>query len=86
MHDAEADHIAMLAGASIWPLLAALATTGMFIGSIFTPWALVWGAIPVAMTLVGWFWPRADETNQARAIEVKPGADDRQRLLGETLS
>ncbi|MFL5285527.1 MAG: cytochrome c oxidase subunit I, partial [Rhodopila sp.] len=33
---------------SIWPLWAALATALMLISSIFTPWAVVWGAIPVA--------------------------------------
>ncbi|MFL6620234.1 MAG: cytochrome c oxidase subunit I [Povalibacter sp.] len=42
---------------SIWPFLAALATTGLFIGSIFTPWAVVVGSIPVAIALIGWFWP-----------------------------
>jgi hypothetical protein len=29
---------------TIWPLLGALATTVLFVGSIFTPWAVVWGA------------------------------------------
>jgi cytochrome c oxidase subunit I+III len=43
---------------SIWPLLAAIAVAGTFLGSIFTPWAVVWGSIPVAITLVGWFWPK----------------------------
>jgi cytochrome c oxidase subunit 1 len=38
-------------------LLAALATTAMFIGSIFTPWAVIVGAIPIGITLIGWFWP-----------------------------
>jgi cytochrome c oxidase subunit I+III len=42
---------------SIWPLAAALATSAMFIGSIFTPWALVWGSLPIAVTLTLWFWP-----------------------------
>ncbi|WP_407158630.1 cytochrome c oxidase subunit I [Bradyrhizobium sp. STM 3557] len=42
---------------SIWPLLAAIATTVMLIWSIFSPWAVVWGSIPVAITLIGWFWP-----------------------------
>jgi cytochrome c oxidase subunit 1 len=42
---------------SIWPLLAAIATTIMLIWSIFSPWAVVWGSIPVAITLIGWFWP-----------------------------
>ena len=44
---------------SIWPLLAALATTALFIGSIFTPWAVVWGSIPLAIALIGWFWPKS---------------------------
>jgi len=43
---------------SIWPLLAAIAVAGTFLGSIFTPWAVVWGSIPVAITLTGWFWPK----------------------------
>jgi cytochrome c oxidase subunit I+III len=43
---------------SIWPLLAAIAVGGTFLGSIFTPWAVVWGSIPVAIALVGWFWPK----------------------------
>ncbi|MFB2604425.1 cbb3-type cytochrome c oxidase subunit I, partial [Rhizobium phaseoli] len=43
---------------SIWPFLAAIATTIMLIGSIFTPWAVIWGAIPIAITLTGWFWPK----------------------------
>jgi len=43
---------------SIWPLLAAIASTVMLISSIFTPWAMVWGAVPVLITLIGWFWPK----------------------------
>jgi cytochrome c oxidase subunit 1 len=43
---------------SIWPLFAALATTALLIGSIFSPWVVVWGSIPVAAALVGWFWPK----------------------------
>ncbi len=42
---------------SIWPLWTALATTLMLVASIFTPYAMVWGAVPVAICLVGWFWP-----------------------------
>jgi cytochrome c oxidase subunit 1 len=43
---------------SIWPLLAAIAVGASFLASIFTPWAVVWGSIPVAIALVGWFWPK----------------------------
>ena len=45
------------AGPSLWPLVAALAVTMMFVASIFTPWAIVWGAIPIAAALTAWFWP-----------------------------
>jgi len=44
---------------TIWPLLAALATTGLFIWSIFSPWALVYGTIPVGVALTLWFWPKS---------------------------
>jgi cytochrome c oxidase subunit 1 len=43
---------------SIWPLLSAIAVTILFIWSIFSPWGVVWGAIPVAAALIGWFWPK----------------------------
>jgi len=43
---------------SIAPLLTAIATSVMLIWSIFSPWAVVWGAIPVAAALVFWFWPK----------------------------
>jgi hypothetical protein len=32
----------------------------------------VWGAIPVTITLIGWFWPNAEEVETMREIEVKP--------------
>jgi cytochrome c oxidase subunit 1 len=28
------------------------------LASIFTPWAVVWGALPVAASITGWFWPK----------------------------
>ncbi len=52
-------------GNSIWPFWAAIATTIMLIGSIFTPWAVVWGAIPVAVTLIGWFWPKGTPEDES---------------------
>ena len=35
-----------------------VAWSGLFIGSIFTPWAVPIGAVPLFITLVGWFWPK----------------------------
>jgi cytochrome c oxidase subunit 1 len=57
--DAEPDHRMEFPAPSIWPFLTAVATTGLFIGSIFTPWAVVYGAVPVFITMVGWFWPKS---------------------------
>ncbi|OSJ35690.1 cytochrome c oxidase subunit I [Bradyrhizobium japonicum] len=50
---------------SIWPLWAAIATTVMLIWSIFSPWAVVWGSIPVAIALIGWFWPKGTPEDEA---------------------
>jgi cytochrome c oxidase subunit 1 len=41
-----------------WPLIATIATTFMFVSSIFTPWAVVIGSVPVAAALIAWFWPK----------------------------
>jgi cytochrome c oxidase subunit I len=44
--------------ASLWPFIAAIATAVFFISSIFSPWAVVFGAIPGAIALIAWFWPK----------------------------
>jgi cytochrome c oxidase subunit 1 len=43
---------------SIWPLCAAIVTGITFLWSIYTPWAVIYGALPIAITLIGWFWPK----------------------------
>jgi cytochrome c oxidase subunit I+III len=70
--DARPDSRAMFPVPSPWPFLAAVATTVFFIGSIFTPWAIVWGSIPVAITLVAWFWPDQRESSEELALEKRP--------------
>jgi cytochrome c oxidase subunit I+III len=72
LHDAEPDHISLFPTPTIWPLLAALAVAGMFVASVFTPWGLVWGALPVTIALVGWFWPTHAEAEKHRDVEIKP--------------
>jgi len=44
---------------SPWPFVAAVATSVMFVCSIFSPWALVVGAIPGGIALLAWFWPKS---------------------------
>jgi cytochrome c oxidase subunit 1 len=50
---------------SIWPFWTAIATSIMLIWSIFTPWAVVWGSIPVVFTLIGWFWPKGTPEDES---------------------
>jgi cytochrome c oxidase subunit 1 len=50
---------------SIWPFIAAVATSIMLIASIFSPWAVVWGSVLVGITLVGWFWPKGNPEDEA---------------------
>jgi cytochrome c oxidase subunit I len=44
---------------TIWPFVAAVATGITLIGTIFTPWAIAWGAPIAAVLLVAWFWPKS---------------------------
>ena len=55
--DAEPDHRYPMPGPSLWPFLAAIATSAMFVWSIFQAIGVVWGSIPIFITLIGWFWP-----------------------------
>jgi len=67
--DAQPDHRQQFPQPTPWPFISAGATSALFIGSIFTPWAVVWGAVPVAIALTIWFWPRHDETAVNVALE-----------------
>jgi cytochrome c oxidase subunit 1 len=52
-------------GASIWPFFTAIATSVMLIWSMFSPWAVVWGSIPIAICLIGWFWPKGSPEDES---------------------
>lgn len=43
---------------SLWPFIASCAVGIFFVSSIFSPWAVPFGAIPVAIALTAWFWPK----------------------------
>ncbi len=70
--DAYPDHRLAFPNPTIWPFVSAVAVTALFIGSIFTPWAVVWGSIPVAIALTLWFWPSKAETRENLALEKRP--------------
>jgi cytochrome c oxidase subunit 1 len=67
--DARPDVREPSADPSYWPLVAALTVTAMFVGSIFTPWAVVWGAVPVAVAMTAWFWPKSEPSPHGPTIE-----------------
>jgi len=46
---------------TVWPLITAIATTAMLVASIYTPSALVYGAVPIGLALIGWLYPRKAE-------------------------
>jgi cytochrome c oxidase subunit I+III len=56
--DAEPVHKCEFPEPSLWPFSCAVVTSAFFIGSIFTPWALPVAILPLAITLIGWFWPK----------------------------
>jgi cytochrome c oxidase subunit I+III len=66
------DHREIFPQPSQWPLWAALATTLLFVASIFTPWALVWASPIAAIAFTIWWWPTRDEARKHRAVEVSP--------------
>jgi len=63
--DAEPAHKTVFPEPTIWPFLCAVVTSAFCVGSIFTPWALVVAIVPLAITLIGWFWPKHDRTERA---------------------
>ena len=54
---------------SPWPLLTALSVTALFISSIFTPWAVVVGLLPVAAACTAWFWPKDNDVPPEPVID-----------------
>jgi cytochrome c oxidase subunit I+III len=54
---------------TIWPLISAMATAVMFISSIFTPWAVPIGAVPITAALIAWFWPKDNNVTPEPVID-----------------
>mgnify|MGYP006184569951 CR=1 FL=1 len=73
--DAEPDHRQELPGPTPWPFLTGLAVAGLYIGSMFTPWAVVWGALPVTIGLLGWAWPRKGKKPSELALHLAHTGD-----------
>jgi hypothetical protein len=68
---------------NIWPFLTAIATTIMFIGSIFNEWMVVWGSIPIAIALTGWFWPRPTHTEET-SVDMRANGEPAEKIEAVT--
>jgi cytochrome c oxidase subunit I+III len=67
--DAEPDSLHRHPRPSIWPLLAAIATTILFVTLVFTPWGAVIGTPLLLLALLGWAWPRGEEHREEVMVE-----------------
>jgi cytochrome c oxidase subunit 1 len=69
--DAEPVTVAEYPQPSIWPFLCAVMTSAFFLASIFTPWAVPVFAGPIAVTLIGWFWPKKRDRERVMEEQVE---------------
>ena len=71
--DAEPVTVTEYPDPSIWPFLCAVVTSAFFIASIFTPWAVPVFALPLAITLIGWFWPKKRDREREAEEQAADG-------------
>jgi len=50
---------------SIWPFVTAMVVSLTLLASIFTAWAITAGAIPIAIVLTLWFWPKGTKEDES---------------------
>jgi cytochrome c oxidase subunit I len=67
--DAEPSHKEELPKPSIWPLVVSIAVTIGFVGSIFSPWWIVFGAALSIPAAIAWYWPTHPEPAFVRRRE-----------------
>jgi cytochrome c oxidase subunit I+III len=73
--DSQPQYKEEMAGPSIWPFITSVVVSIVFVGSIFTAWAIPIGAPPLIVCLVGWLWPRDSGTPAAEPAQVVSYAD-----------
>ena len=75
--DAQPELRAKLPRASIYPFLSAVVTAATFVGAMYTPWAVVWGSVPLFLTLLGWVThdePEVEAAEEPAAATAEPAA------------
>jgi len=64
--DAQPDHKHKHPHGSIWPLVMAFVMAELWIGSIFTPWAVLGGVGLTLLVMLGWGWESSMESDVER--------------------
>jgi cytochrome c oxidase subunit I+III len=49
-----------------WPLVTGMGVCIMLVWILYTPWAFVFGSVPIGIGLIGWAWPRKKRAEAAR--------------------
>ena len=68
--DADPDHKMESSEPTSWPFWTAVAVSIFFIGSVFSARTVPYTLIPVALTIIGWYWPKWRESQRRKATEV----------------
>jgi cytochrome c oxidase subunit 1 len=63
--DAEPDMLESSPPPTIWPFITAMVVSFTLFASIYTAWAITAGAIPIAIALIGWFWPKGSKEEES---------------------
>ena len=61
---------------SIWPCVGGITVAVWLIWSIYSVQGALWGMIPPAIAFILWFWPREEEVNKNKSVEVSPSAKE----------
>ena len=54
---------------SIWPFWTAVTVGVLFVASVFSAKSVEYTWIPVAITIIGWYWPKWGEAQRRKAVE-----------------
>ena len=65
MTEAQPDMLESSPQPSIWPFVSAMVVNVTLLGSIYTAWAITAGALPIAVALTGWFWPKGTKEDES---------------------
>jgi cytochrome c oxidase subunit I+III len=70
--DAEPSNKTLFPDPTLWPFACAVVSSAFFVTSIFTAWAVPIFAVPLTITLIGWFWPSRERPADGDEMAAVP--------------